>query len=167
MPWKEPDLYLKPSATPLPTIVFVPHPPRMFDAEKSEHGEHMVRPRSLLNNHFVEFRNYLQSVQLDMGVTQKGPGDQLPLRIFEIPRNHQRHVMEARRLTEQKVRLVAPDLPASTVRQRSLAHRGDPTCRGRLQCQMVRNKPTHMKGRLEIRLANQHASWCLLKLPVV
>lgn len=81
MSWKEPDLYLKPSATPLPTIVFeigysdrilcVPHPPRMFDAEKWEHGEHMVRPRSLLNNHFVEFRNYLQSVQLDMGVTQK------------------------------------------------------------------------------------------------
>ncbi|GFF37427.1 hypothetical protein IFM58399_04889 [Aspergillus lentulus] len=90
-------------------IICVPHAAGIFDAEKWELTEHMVRAQSLLTNHFSDFSNYLQSVRLDMGVTQKGPGDQLPLGIFEIPRNHQRHVLEADRLTSQKVRLVDPD----------------------------------------------------------
>jgi hypothetical protein len=90
-------------------IICVSHAARMFDAKKWELTEHMVRAQSLLTNHFSDFSNYLQSVRLDMGVTQKGPGDQLPLGIFEIPRNHQRHVLEADRLTSQKIRLVDPD----------------------------------------------------------
>ncbi|KAE8152264.1 hypothetical protein BDV25DRAFT_138079 [Aspergillus avenaceus] len=54
--------------------------------------EHMTRARQLLTVDYSEFDNYLTSISQDSGVTYKGADDTLPLGIFELPRECQRHI---------------------------------------------------------------------------